>query len=713
LSVTLTMDIPSKRFAVVILLLTLVLFICASFKISAISFSIIEKRTHANIYKLSHNYYAVDRINMDEQFHFSPYNYLRPDLHSVRSKKVVEFTVLSHTHEAYSLRANKTDKKTLYNRQLYDIATVRSNNLNKTQPILSERVILQRNSRQVTFKGSANYLRSSQLLADNSETATTSQIAASLHQNKIGSSASANFTAKLQKASKKPVRSTPLSATTSSSATAKHIVTTPSNSITYGGYQITFMYQQGRWIAYIKQSLAIGYRYQILPVYGEFGFSIEKLLNNTPDWQREYIHIYYPTIDSNANYVYIGKLKFQDYGIKIDVEKNINNLIIAYYLINPSNFNADTLQVWKAMLTEIGSILAGIKINLTVVTINPNPGKIKTKLEQVIYKFLHRQVRLENYPVVYNKLLAQISNQLQLLYKNVNYHSSNFYENYSVDLQVSLQKIPSLLIELNRVKSVARGKVASFDLNKLFDALEIKVSIKELTKNSVEGLQTNIEYFSQIQDQEEVQLSVLSSVSFQPSYLQAFVDNNINNYPMLVEQSDEVPSSDNLYLEEYDLPTSMHIPHLIRLSSGSTVTVTFGSSLKKPENLIISADRLVDQRLIPSLIQALNKANETVKIESIHISATTNGHDGKQYANSNHRKENGARAIDISRINGSSIASLGANNPLVIALQSALEEVSIVRENFGPYLRHKNKKPYTTSRLRENHKNHIHFSINR
>ncbi|ACE05613.1 hypothetical protein Aasi_0168 [Candidatus Amoebophilus asiaticus 5a2] len=710
------MDIPSKQFAVVILLLTLVLFVCASFKISAIGFTTIEKRTHANIYKLSRNHYVVDKINMDGKFHSLEYNYLSPNLSSLKSKKVVRLTVLSHTHEAYSLRTNRTYQEGLHNRRVYDIATVKLSNLNKVQPIVKEEVILQHNSRQLALKEpSTNYLRSFQLLADNSKATTTSQNAVSLHQNKIGLSSSANFTANRKQANKKSIRSAQLPTITSSSITDKYIVTNPFNSIAYGDHQVAFMYQQGRWLAYIKQSLAIGYRYQILPVYGEFGFSIEKLLNSAPDRQKEYTHIY-PTIDSNTNtpnYVYIGKLKSQDYGIKIDIGKNINNLTIAYSLIDPSNFNSDTLRIWKDMLAEIGNILAGIKINLTVVTIDPDPAKVKTKLEQIIYKFLHRQVRLENYSLVYNKLLAHISNQMQLLNKNFDYRSSNFYENYTVDLQVSLQKISSLLTELNRVKSVPKSKVARFDLNKLYDALEINVSIKELTRDSIEGLQTNIEYFSQIQDQEEVQLSVLPSLSLQPSYLQAFVDNNINNYPMLVEQSGEVPSSNSLYLEEYDLPTSMHIPHLIRLSSGSTVTVTFGSSLKKPENLIISADRLVDQRLIPSLIQALNKANETVKIESIHISATTNGHDGKQYANSNHRKENGARAIDISRINSSSVASLGANNPLVIALQSALEEVSIVRENFGPYLRHKNKKPYTTSRLRENHKNHIHFSINR
>ncbi|MHB9148275.1 MAG: hypothetical protein ACYC2U_07905, partial [Candidatus Amoebophilus sp.] len=319
------MDIPSKRFAVVILLLTLALFVCASFKISAIGFTTIGKRTHANIYELSRNHYVVDKINMDGEFHSLEYNYLSPNLSSLKSKKVVRFTILPHTREAYNLRTTRTYQEGLHNRRVYDIATVKLINLNKTQPIVSEEVILQRNSRQLALKGSAKYLRSSQFLVDNSKATTTSQNAVSLHQNKIGLSSSANFTANRKQANKKSINSAQLPTITSSSTTAKYIVTNPSNSIAYGEHQVAFMYQQGMWLAYIKQSLAIGYRYQILPVYGEFGFSIEKLLNSAPDRQKEYTHIY-PTIDSNTNtpnYVYIGKLKSQDYGIKIDIGKNI------------------------------------------------------------------------------------------------------------------------------------------------------------------------------------------------------------------------------------------------------------------------------------------------------------------------------------------------------------------------------------------------------
>lgn len=711
------MYIYSKRFAVVTLLLTLVLLVYTGFQILALGFTAIKKGARVNIDKLTHIYSITDRINIDKQLPFSSYSYSSLNLSSIKLRKVAEFATVSNIYESYDLPANKINEVKVHNRQVYDIATVKSNNSTKLQPTLNKKVVLQRNSRQAVLKSPANYTHNSQFLADNYKATTASQNPVSSYQNNINLSTPIKFTANAQKMGGKFSRSRQLPTVTSSPTTTKRTVTIPFNSISYEGNQVTFIYQQGKWLAYIKQCLGIGYRDLILPVYGEFGFSIEKLLNSTSDWQKEHIHVYssnaYPN-GNRINYLYIGKLKTLDYGIKIDVEKNIDNLVAAYYLINPSiYFHTDKLQVWKAMLVEIGNILARIKINLTVFSINPNPEKVKTALEQVVYSFLHRRVRLENYSMVYNKMLTQINKQLQLIYKDAIYRSSNFYENYTVALQVGLQNIYPLLIEFNKVKLAPKDKVASFDLNKLFEALEINVSVKKVPKSSAESLPTNIEYFLHTQAQEEIQLAVLSSVSSQSSYAQTFVDNTINSYPTLVEKSGEALSTDNLYLEEYDLPTSMHIPRLIHLSSGDAVTVTFGSSLKKPENVIISADRLVDQRLIPSLIQALNKANETVKIESIHISATTNGHDGKQYANSNHRKENGARAIDISRINGRNIADLGGNNPLVIALQNALDEIPLVRENFGPYLRHKNKKPYTTSRLRENHKNHIHFSINR
>lgn len=173
--------------------------------------------------------------------------------------------------------------------------------------------------------------------------------------------------------------------------------------------------------------------------------------------------------------------------------------------------------------------------------------------------------------------------------------------------------------------------------------------------------------------------------------------------------------------EDYDLPGGMHIPHLINLENGKTVKVTFGQSLIKTEGRstgkYVSADRMVDRRLIPCLVQVLNTVSKTVKFSSIHISATTNGHGDSKV--SNHRVENGARAIDISMIDGKYVQSLGPNHALVIAFQNAMDELPNIRENFGPYWLHKEKEIYSPKPLKRKqdlidmHTHHIHFSINR
>jgi hypothetical protein len=64
--------------------------------------------------------------------------------------------------------------------------------------------------------------------------------------------------------------------------------------------------------------------------------------------------------------------------------------------------------------------------------------------------------------------------------------------------------------------------------------------------------------------------------------------------------------------------------------------------VQQPETHV-SADRLVDPRLIPALIQVLNTASKQVNFSNIHISTTTNGHDEPGF--SNHKVEKGARAI--------------------------------------------------------------------
>lgn len=62
--------------------------------------------------------------------------------------------------------------------------------------------------------------------------------------------------------------------------------------------------------------------------------------------------------------------------------------------------------------------------------------------------------------------------------------------------------------------------------------------------------------------------------------------------------------------------------------------------------------------------------------------ATTNGGHGDY---SNHYT---GKAMDISRINGAKMALSGVNNQ-IIELQKAFDNYQFIRENFGPYFKHK------------------------
>ena len=65
------------------------------------------------------------------------------------------------------------------------------------------------------------------------------------------------------------------------------------------------------------------------------------------------------------------------------------------------------------------------------------------------------------------------------------------------------------------------------------------------------------------------------------------------------------------------------------------------------------------------------------------------------------------KAIDISRINGSSVLASGPNNQLVVTLQNAFENVPNRRENYGPAFERKWGQPWPVG----GHENHLHFSV--
>jgi hypothetical protein len=138
------------------------------------------------------------------------------------------------------------------------------------------------------------------------------------------------------------------------------------------------------------------------------------------------------------------------------------------------------------------------------------------------------------------------------------------------------------------------------------------------------------------------------------------------------------------------------IPKKIILNNNKVVNVIF---YKTKDG--VSSDQEVSPRVVEALKFALNKANETIEITSIGISATTNG----QHApTSNHSR---GLAVDISRINGVRIIELGNNN-LVKQLQISLDLYSNIRENFGPHFKHKFRNVWSVG----GHQDHIHYSVN-
>lgn len=146
-----------------------------------------------------------------------------------------------------------------------------------------------------------------------------------------------------------------------------------------------------------------------------------------------------------------------------------------------------------------------------------------------------------------------------------------------------------------------------------------------------------------------------------------------------------------------DLVGGRLIGSYINTSSG-TVRVSYGKT-----NDGVNSNRLINPAAVRALGIVVEEASQESNIFSIHISSTTNG---AHSATSNHYVENGATAIDISRVNGIKMLVSGANAQ-VMALQNAIENLPNVNENFGPYM----KKKRGVNVQVAGHKDHIHFSV--
>lgn len=128
----------------------------------------------------------------------------------------------------------------------------------------------------------------------------------------------------------------------------------------------------------------------------------------------------------------------------------------------------------------------------------------------------------------------------------------------------------------------------------------------------------------------------------------------------------------------------------------NTVTVDYASG----------ANNNVEQSLI-NLLKAVVKSNIAPghTLNKIYVTATTNG---THAANSRHSS---GKAIDISRINAKKMSvhypSDSDVKAIVDALQDEADKQSGIRENFGPYFKHKHKAGWTVS----GHNDHIHWSV--
>jgi hypothetical protein len=165
--------------------------------------------------------------------------------------------------------------------------------------------------------------------------------------------------------------------------------------------------------------------------------------------------------------------------------------------------------------------------------------------------------------------------------------------------------------------------------------------------------------------------------------------------------------------EELDYPRekgSKKIPSTITLKNGQKTKVIFGSSKDGS-----SADNYVYPQLVSALEEVLNMVSRAVEVKEIFIKCTTNG---KHSTATNHSAFKGARAVDISQINGEEVEVLGSNHVWVKAFQEAMEKLPNIRENFGPCFLRKLKEPYINpdpvkhAKIVKAHKNHIHLAIN-
>ncbi|WP_298152819.1 hypothetical protein [Flavobacterium sp.] len=162
--------------------------------------------------------------------------------------------------------------------------------------------------------------------------------------------------------------------------------------------------------------------------------------------------------------------------------------------------------------------------------------------------------------------------------------------------------------------------------------------------------------------------------------------------------------ADNDEFNEIYNGSVVEIPDSFQMDDGSLVSICFGDTYSDTEQ----SNKMVSPLLVEVLKTSLKKANSVLieKIASVEIKATTNG---THHLRSNHYNKT---ALDISKVNGQQIF-LSATENGVFELQKAFDENPKIRENFGPFFKHKTE----TDGIRNNHFkipgcfDHIHISV--
>ena len=153
-----------------------------------------------------------------------------------------------------------------------------------------------------------------------------------------------------------------------------------------------------------------------------------------------------------------------------------------------------------------------------------------------------------------------------------------------------------------------------------------------------------------------------------------------------------------------NLEGGQYIPSQFTTDNGNVVKVTFSPS----SNNAISPDA------VSGLIKSINDANNNgANITSIKISSTTNH--PTNATRSAHTVANGARALDISRINGVAVSKTDIYSPI---LQQSIAKQSNWLENYGPSIIQKMNNgtaiPAPWARdFKGGHYDHVHFSVKR